>query len=153
MEVRTLGKAIWVKDLAACDIFVYKVDAGPALGIFLKRNAYGYAAVALTHAPGEQKTLPSLMSDQFLSKDGMVFAYEQAYILAGQQFAHLNGGQPEAGAIISSATGTLLRCRRDGTDYEVDLATGELKNPGHAPIFWTRHWAIKDRFGNPLFER
>jgi hypothetical protein len=153
MEVRALGRSVWKKDVSPGSVFIYRVDVEPALGILLKRNADGFAAVALTHAPGKQKTLPSLVSDEFFKPDQTVFVYDEAYILADQKFANLNCANPEVGSVVSSVSGALLRCHRDGTDYEVDLTTGELKKPGHTPIFWTSRWAIKDRFGNLIFEQ
>ncbi|MGJ4939309.1 hypothetical protein ACQR1W_01945 [Bradyrhizobium sp. HKCCYLS1011] len=152
MEIRGIGKTIWFKDLSPGNVFAYRVGIEPAHGISLKKNQNGFAAVALTHAPGKQLRLPSLVSDQFFELGQPIFVYEEAYALADQKLANFETERPKTGSLVLSVAGTFLRCHRDGSDYEVDLTTGELKTPGQTPTFWTPRWAIKDRLGSSIFE-
>jgi hypothetical protein len=85
MKVKDAGRAILIKELKPGDLFAYKMTGSKiALGLSLAKNDLGYAVAALTHPPGQQTIIPSLVSDQFLENDHTVFVFDDASMIVSR---------------------------------------------------------------------
>lgn len=155
MQVVDLGANVKFLNLLPGDLFAYSVDADVGLAIRLKDDIRGYAAVTLTHSPGQSKRLPSLITKAYFehSVSELVFRYKEPTISANQNYKSLKfTSPPDNGAIISLEDRTMLRCYRDQFRFDIDLRTGELLDTDGNGEFWTTDWVIRDWLGNSVLQ-
>ncbi len=143
-------KAKLVQELKAGELFAYESKDLPFLGIFLEPNSYGYNAVALT--TGRAQVPPAPVAGAFRD-DATVLGYENTTFSVDRQLGRLGFGEVKPGGVAFTPTGSFLRCVRDKTAFDLNLETGELKQPSsHIPAFWSPKWKIIGAADEVIFE-
>jgi hypothetical protein len=132
-----------VRELKEGELFGHNLDGTVALCIALAAND-SYRAVALTHPPGKQAVLPSLISKQFFEGDETVLCFDNVRLMVARQVKCLGARRDAiAGAIVFTAEGRFLRCERDSKVFDVNVGTWLLKPPSsHLPVYSATSWKI-----------
>jgi hypothetical protein len=152
MDTKVGLKAIHVKDLKAGDLFGHAAGVTLSFAVALAKNQFGYEHVLLSSMPGHSSPRP--MGD-LLEQDETVVCYENVTFSVSRQFGHLHFGSRtvKAGSIIFTTEGRFLRCERDTTHFDLNIQTGEFKQPSsHLPTYWSDTWRIVGSDDEVIFE-